>query len=169
MDMKRFYLWWVSVLFIGTGIFWAEYFGILNKIWVTDKTYLTSIIFFLFIIMNILIGYVTYHWDTYKRNNYHFRLSNVKTHSKNNLNQLIDSCWFMSEILMGLGMLGTVIGLIEMLSITSLGQDQDAVQILLTNMWSSLGLALYTNAVGLTTSIILKLQTYYIIEDANEK
>ena len=69
--------------------------------------------------------------------------------------------WFLSEIMMALGMFGTVIGLILMLSTSFVGTDASQMQGQLGEMWKHMGLALYTNAVGIVASIVLKLQVYY--------
>lgn len=159
MAKKKFYTYWVSLLLIATGVFWGSYLGFVKTIWETDITMITSIISVLFIVSNILLGYVAYNIDSPTRNT-------------KKLMKYAETCWFMSEQLMALGMLGTVIGLIHMLS-ANFGsnnlQDGNAIQGLLTTMWTSMGLALYTNVVGLATSIVLKLQVYFIAGDLEDE
>ena len=154
---KKFYMWWLSVLLIATSFFWASYMGFVAKIWHTDITMLSSVAALGFVFANIKLGWVTYHIDT-------------QTTSKAVLNKETNTIWFLSEILMAIGMLGTVIGLIHMLSSVSLGGGvgQEALQGILGNLWKDMGLALYTNAVGLVGSIILKLQAHFIIGDEVE-
>lgn len=156
---KRFILWWVSVLLVSTFVFWAYYFGLINTIWVSDTTKITSIIAVLFTITNLVLG-----WLAYKASDPFF----VSTR-RPLLEKITDYCWFISEQIMALGMLGTVIGLIHMLEGNVIGSnlnDMSNVQKMLGSMWSAMGLALYTNAVGLLFSIILKMQVYFIgVED----
>ena len=151
---KRFIIWWVSVLLVGTSMFWATYFGVAQTIWNVDITHITSIILALYIASNLSLG-----WLAWKASDPFFVRIN-----RNILEKITDYNWFMSEILLALGMFGTVIGLIHMLSGIDMGANKDsaAVASIVVNMIGSLGLALYTNVVGLLFSIILKLQTYFI-------
>ena len=148
--MKKFYMWWISVLLIGTGVFWANHYGFVHTILTTDTTHITTIISILFVTSNITLGYYSYK-------------VNDATYSRERLVNILDMNWFLAEIMMALGMLGTVIGLIHMLtSISTSGVDAAQIQDSLGSMWQSLGLALYTNAVGLVASIVLKLQVYFL-------
>ena len=47
--------------------------------------------------------------------------------------------------------------------------NTDALQGILGHMWESMGLALYTNAVGLIASIALKLQVHFIVGDLDNE
>ena len=156
---KKFYMWWLSVLLTATILFWAHYMGFIAKIWYTDITMLTTVISVGFVIANIKLGWISYHLDN----------GSVK---KQAIVKETDTVWFLSEILMAIGMLGTVIGLIHMLAVNVVGsnlQNSDALQGLLGNMWESMGLALYTNAVGLIASIVLKLQVHFIAGDLDNE
>jgi hypothetical protein len=158
---KKFFFWWISILLIATGLFWAQHFGLIIKIWNDDHIKITSIISLIFLISNILLGYTAY------------KIADPEYVSQNKEKVLkkLNGFWFVSEQLMALGMLGTVIGLIYMLASNFVGQDlQNAnyMQELLGSMWKSMGLALYANAVGLITSIILKVQVFIIGYDIDE-
>lgn len=156
---RKFLIWWISVLLTITLVFWANYFGFVATIWATDITMITSLITSIFIATNISLGWVAYKMG---------RSSYVQANKKKLLKKL-DTCWFVSEQLMALGMLGTVIGLIHMLANNFIGVNVDGgMQDLLGNMWKAMGLALYTNAVGLVFSIILKVQVYFVGNDLDE-
>ena len=143
--------WWVSVLLIGTGVFWAYFFGLVHTVWVADETYITSLIAAIFVACNVKLGIMAYQIDSPD----YWDMDTIK--------KRLETMWFMSEQMMALGMLGTVIGLIMMLSTTTVGSiDGGSMQGILAGMWKSMGLALYTNAVGLICSIVLKLQVYYV-------
>lgn len=148
---SKLLLWWVTVLLVSTGIFWSYYFGLIQHIWQTDITYITSMIAVLFVAYNVLLG-----WVAYKQSNAPFLHFDAQ-----NYDNVYDMGWFLSEIMMALGMLGTVIGLIYMLSTSFVG-DITQMQSQLGDMWKHMGLALYTNAVGILGSIILKLEVYFI-------
>ena len=151
---KRFIFWWVSVLLVATSLFWANYFGLVHTIWTSDPTKITSIILALFTITNVALG-----WLAWKASDPIF----IST-KRYILEKITDYSWFMSEMLMALGMFGTVVGLIHMLQINTFSNvsDASAIQGMLGGMWKAMGLALYTNAVGLLFSIILKFQVYFI-------
>lgn len=157
LNYKKFMAWWVSVLLIGTGIFWAYFFGLVHTVLAADETYITSLIAVIFVVCNVKLGFIAYQIDS---PNY-WDMDTVK--------KRLETLWFMSEQLMALGMMGTVIGLIMMLSTTSVGSiDAGSMQSVLSGMWKSMGLALYTNAVGLAGSILLKLQVYYVSYGSDE-
>lgn len=148
-------------MMLATGVFWAYYFGVVSQIWHDDKTKLTSLIALIFLSANIVLGHTAY---KIADSNY------VKTYKEKILKRL-NGFWFISEQLMALGMLGTVIGLVLMLSSNFVGNDlqnSNAMQALLGNMWKSMGLALYANAVGLVASIALKMQVFVIGYDLDE-
>lgn len=158
LKYKNFIFWWVSILLVATGVFWANHFGLVEEIWRNDVTLITSAIAFVFILFNIALG-----WITFKSSNPSFLLANKKS-----VNKFYDMGWFLSEIMMALGMFGTVIGLILMLSTSFVGSDSSQMQGQLSEMWKHMGLALYTNAVGIVASIVLKLQVYYTGYDFDE-
>lgn len=154
---SKFVFWWVSVLLILTATFWSYYFGFIQTIWENDITYITSIIAAIFIAANIPLG-----WASYK-------IGKDRKFYKQKINKILETCWFTSEQLMALGMLGTVIGLIHMLAVNFVGIGSDVgMQGMLGDMWKAMGLALYTNAVGLVCSIILKVQVYFIGQGLDE-
>lgn len=133
------------MLLIMTGLFWSYYLGLVSEVWATDITMITSIIFVIFLASTLFLGKGLYN---YQKNN-----------NQQDLLQKSDFCWFMSEQMMAFGMLGTVIGLIHMLATGF--SDTTSLNDALPIMWKSMGLALYTNAVGITFSIILKMQIYF--------
>lgn len=158
LKYKNFIIWWVSILLVATGTFWATHFGLVQEIWNNDVTYITSAIAIVFILFNIALG-----WITYKTSDPSFLLEKKKT-----IVSTYDMGWFLSEIMMALGMFGTVIGLILMLSTSFVGSDPSQMQGQLSEMWKHMGLALYTNAVGIIASIVLKIQIFYTGYDLDE-
>lgn len=147
-SIKPFYIWWITNLIVATGVFWAYYHGIVQKIWVDDVTMITTALAVLYIITTGLIGVIAY--------------------TKDYGSKLVDACWFLSEQMLALGMLGTVIGFIYLLSsgITSASvTDPTSLATLLANMSVGLGIALYTNAVGILASLISKTLLYVVTYD----
>ncbi|MEE9352710.1 MAG: MotA/TolQ/ExbB proton channel family protein [Thiotrichaceae bacterium] len=74
------------------------------------------------------------------------------------------SGWFLSDILMRLGLIGTVIGFVLMLgSVYELKQDNvDALQSLLATMGSGMQVALYTTLTGLGTALVVGIQCQWL-------
>ena len=74
--------------------------------------------------------------------------------------------WFVADAMLKLGLLGTVIGFILMLSsIQSIDSfDVETLKGALTSMSGGMGVALFTTLFGLVGGILLKLQ-YYILDE----
>lgn len=145
---KPLYIWWVTNLAVASGVFWAWYHGIISKIWHDDVTMITTVLAVLYIVTTLLIGYVAY--------------------TKNFKSKIVDACWFLSEQMLALGMLGTVVGFIYLLTsgITSASvTDPASLAALLANMSVGLGIALYTNATGILSSLITKALLYAVTYD----
>ena len=146
--VKPFYIWWITNLAVATGVFWAWHSGIITKIWYDDVTMITSVLSLLYVVTTALIGYVAY--------------------TKDFASKIVDACWFLSEQMLALGMLGTVVGFIYLLSsgITSASvTDPTSLATLLANMSVGLGIALYTNAVGILASLVTKGLLYAVTYD----
>lgn len=146
--VKPFYIWWITNLIVASGVFWAYRQGIVEKIWYDDVTMITTVLAFLYVLTTALIGYVAY--------------------TKDFTSKLVDACWFLSEQMLAIGMLGTVVGFIYLLSsgITSASvTDPTSLATLLANMSVGLGIALYTNAVGILASLVTKGLLYAVTYD----
>jgi len=72
--------------------------------------------------------------------------------------------WFLSEFCLTLGMIGTIVGFIMMLSgFNTLDiQNVSTVQGLLSQLGLSMATALYTTIVGLVCGSILKIQFFIV-------
>lgn len=146
--VKPLYIWWITNLAVATGVFWAWHNGIITKIWYDDVTMITSVLSLLYVVTTALIGYVAY--------------------TKDFASKIVDACWFLSEQMLAIGMLGTVVGFIYLLSsgITSASvTDPTSLATLLANMSVGLGIALYTNAVGILASLVTKGLLYAVTYD----
>jgi hypothetical protein len=72
--------------------------------------------------------------------------------------------WFIADLLLSLGLLGTVIGFIAMLGpISGLdGGDQNAIKSALAAMSGGMAVALYTTLTGLIGGMLLKIQGFLL-------
>ena len=78
--------------------------------------------------------------------------------------------WFVSDVLLSLGLLGTVIGFIAMLApIGQLeGGDERALKAALTAMSGGMAIALYTTLAGLIGAVWLKVQGFLLDSGADD-
>lgn len=78
--------------------------------------------------------------------------------------------WFVSSLLVKLGLLGTVVGFVLMLvSLSSIQVlEFSSLQEMISNMAVGMGVALVTTLVGLTSSILLSFQ-YLLLDRAADK
>lgn len=146
---KPLYIWWIITLIMATLAFWLGYNGTLEHIYVSDITHLTQLMAFLLIIGNLRIG-----WLAWKFSKNDYSLPKIRKH--------VDEWWFVSEQLMGLGILGTVCGLIFLFYSTFSGLPTDitseVISEILPKIIGPMGTIFYTTAVGLATSLFLKIQ-----------
>jgi hypothetical protein len=81
----------------------------------------------------------------------------------------IEFGWFMVDIELKLGLLGTVVGFILLGALTQTTQfDLGTMQKLLTQMSAGMGTALYTTFVGLIASMLLGVQ-YHLLDRAADE
>jgi len=155
--------WLIVVVLISIGIgllFVTDLISRVNEADVTKLSFLISGIF-LFFTVRIGIG--------------HYRLSSVEKPAKAFLEaqkKVSELCGFVSRILVDLGIVGTVIGFIYMLSV-SFG-DVDAsntagLRLALQNMGIGMSTALYTTAAGLICSVLLRIQLYSFMRHIGSK
>ena len=138
--MKSFLKWWVIVAGTLTGIGFLIVYNCINYVNEADVTKLSFVIFALFVHSTVQVGRSTYYGID--------KLSVPR---------------FMVGVMTKIGMLGTVLGFIMMLSTCLSGaslQNVQAMQITMSNMTSGMSTALVTTAAGLICSLILQLQIF---------
>lgn len=145
--MHTFLRWWfiICLVLLGCGV--AQYYGLFVLLWQVDQTKLSFFTLGLFAVISLFIGHLA--WvgradDTL-----------IKPH--------LDLCWLVSEILMGLGMLGTLIGFLILLHSavsTTVGSSSDfvAIQKMISAMSIGFSTSATTTIVGLATSLLVKLE-----------
>ncbi len=142
--MSMFLRWWLLFCTSCAAMFVAYSFGFIDALLAKDITRLSFAILGVFFLSSMYVG-----WLTYKRN----KGATVKVG--------VNIGWFITELLLALGMIGTVIGFILMLggSFESLNiSDTGSVKTALTDMAIGMSTALYTTLVGMVCSQILKVQ-----------
>ena len=186
-----FYGWLLmtGVILFSSYLLWD--FGLIKQLVEKDVTYLSSIILILFFIITLYLGLASwqlsrqltltqnYHNDKNPPASWaaeHISLLNWQRQQTNNeseslLARLIEKIhrghvdgWFFSDVLMRLGLIGTVIGFVLMLSTVYQLKDNDiqALKQLLGTMGSGMQVALYTTLSGLGCGLLISLQCQWL-------
>jgi len=149
--------WFFSLLIVTTiGLF---VFDVHNTLWENDKTKLSFLILSIFYGMTIHCGYESWLLS---------RLVNGEIDEIKNINIRHESGWFASDVLLTMGLIGTVAGFILMLAGAFIGiniADVSSVQQALANMAVGMSTALYTTLTGLISSTLLKFQYFRLQQD----
>ncbi len=176
----------VGVIIFGAYLLWD--FGLFSKLFKEDITHLSSIIIALFCAVTIYLGLAA--WQLSRQSAYAFhsvlhskgwaydhlmllqlQREEGRSESESLLARLVErvhrghtSGWFFSDILMRLGLIGTVIGFVLMLSTVYQLKDNDiqALQQLLGTMGSGMQVALYTTLSGLGSAMLVTLQCQWL-------
>ena len=146
--------WWLffAVASLGTVALFLS--GVIQQVNQVDVTKISFLIYAVFAIFTLRTGMDTFHLSREaKVTNEHI----AKYYKKS------DTGWFVSDMLLTLGMIGTVAGFIYMLSTSFSEMDPQNVismQGVLAKMGAGMSTALYTTAAGLVCSLLLKLQVF---------
>lgn len=148
--------WYTGIAIAGCGLEIAFVKGYLSEIYSNDVTKISIAIFLILI------------WQTYRTGRILFKAhysavpGDVITDSK----EEIESGWFWSDSVLSLGMIGTVIGFMTMLSgfITLDISNPESVQSIIAQLGSGMATALTTTLVGLVASVLIKIQ-FFMIEN----
>lgn len=125
--------------------------GLFAALWIADLSGISFVTIGIYMILTCFVGVITY------------RLSNSTPGSdvyKENM-PYIHGCWFGSELLMALGMMGTLVGFTLMLGPALAGLDPTnltAAKAGIFKMAAGMSTAVLTTLVGLITSQLLKIQ-----------
>lgn len=144
--MVTFLRWWFIVCFSAFGLVVAAGFGFFPYLWQSDATKLSFVALTLFVGTSAFIGLLTYS-----------AIDGDQLFAKH-----LSMCWYLAEMLLGIGMIGTLIGFLILLQGAFGGQldltNAESAQKVLSGMAVGFATAGLTTLVGLTTSLILKLQ-----------
>jgi hypothetical protein len=163
-----FLRWWLFFSIISFGTFMLIFAGIIQKINHGDITKISFLIYVVFVIFTLRTGMDTY--QLCREEEGQISKGKIEFFAKRN-----EVGWFTSDILLSLGMIGTVLGFIFMLS-TSLSEvnpsNTQSLRSALIQVSTGMSTALYTTAAGLVCSLLLKLQLFNFsnrLEHVSEK
>lgn len=185
-----FYGWLLmtGVMVFGGFLLWR--YGLFSQLIEQDITYLSSIILILFLAITLYLGIASWRLSKQIRLTHsfneneksgswaadHIRLLKWQREQSNNeadslLARLVEKIhrghstgWFFSDMLMRLGLIGTVIGFVLMLSSVYQLKDDDvqALKQLLGTMGSGMQVALYTTLSGLGAALLVGMQCQWL-------
>lgn len=162
--MKRFLEWWVLFLIQLSGLGLCYYFDIIDWVWYNDATKLSFLVIGIWLVMTIRCGIHAVQYDKFHN------LPNagvIKKLTGERLDAKMDSGWFASDQCLSLGMLGTVIGFLLMMSSLAMNNaDVESIKEMLKTMSTGMSTALITTAVGMIFGNLLKLQLFLISREA---
>ena len=141
--------WWLFFVLLSFGTLLLSLTGVIQKINQSDITRISYLIYAVFLYFSLRTGVDTYFL--------------CKRGPSEDITMREQTGWFVSNTLLTLGMIGTVVGFIYMLTSFFIGvapDDISSMRILLSKMSMGMGTALYTTAAGLVCSLLLKLQLY---------
>ena len=148
--MSMFLRWWLIFCISIAAFFTLYIFGFIDALIAKDTTRLSFGIIAIYFIASGFTGWITYNNTKGKKQGANINIG-----------------WFITELLLAMGMIGTVIGFILMLggSFESLNvADTGSVKTALTDMALGMSTALYTTLVGLVCSQMLKVQLVNVEE-----
>ena len=133
-------------------------------LWTEDATKLSFLLLFIFLQMSAWCGYKTWTLSKFIDNR------EEDKHIVEKIEHLIEVGWFTSDLCLTIGMIGTVVGFIMMLSgfATVDPNDISTVQGLIKTLGIGMSTSLYTTLMGLICSAGLKIQ-YFNLSQAIDK
>jgi hypothetical protein len=142
-------IWLVGMVAVVAGLEIAWIKNIIQGIYVSDVTKISVLIAIIFFWQSLSCG--VHIWN-----------QSGGIFLANNSDEIVEKGWLWSDIVLSLGMIGTVIGFMMMLAgfIDVDFSDFDSVQGLITRLSAGMATSLSTTLVGLMASVILKIQFF---------
>jgi hypothetical protein len=140
--MVVFLRWWLIFWLSVAAAVAAGALGFYPYLWRGDATYISWACLAIYLVMTAFVG----------------QLTGRSRNGNQDFQQHLPFCWYVSNALLSLGMLGTLVGFLMLLqSMTGVGASPDVQKVLgiMTIGFSTAGL---TTIVGLICSSLLKLQ-----------
>jgi len=157
MNYSPFLRWLLVIVTFLVGFFFATKYGLMTAIYYKDDSRICFVILGILLLTSAWCGKLTY------KLHQHTKGECMDTVILNKLESTADFGWFIADMCLSLGMLGTVIGFIMILVDGFTGVtagDVASVQKLFTVLSVGLGTALYTTLIGLIASLIVKIQFF---------
>jgi hypothetical protein len=151
---NNFLKWWLLNSLVILFLLVGSYFGLAKEVYLKDSSFLCFVIVGLFFAASGYNAGVCWRLDK--------GLKPVQSQ--------VDFGWFISDLCLSLGMIGTVIGFIQMLAgFAQPAEGTQALQKLLVGMAYGMSTALYTTLAGLIFGNLLKLECFHIESSVKEE
>jgi hypothetical protein len=162
--MKRavFLRWLILVTIISCGVISACLMGLHFELYEADSTNISWLIIVSFVILSAKVGLDSYRLSSVVEDDGLFPVDDA-TEAKIAVIQTDTTIgMFASSTFMGVGFLGTLLGIIGMLEGFELVKPSDFQSMisLMKALGSGFGVALYTTAVGLICAILMRIQCF---------
>lgn len=159
-----FLKWWLFISVIAGAVISAQVLGFFNILWERDVTKLSFLLLIMFAFMSVWCGYKTWRLSLFLDSD------ETDKYIVEKIEHLMEVGWFTSDLCLSIGMMGTVIGFILMLSGFSKIDVSDitTVEGMIKGLGSGMSTALYTTLTGLVCSSLLKIQ-YFNLNQAIDK
>lgn len=151
--MNALLRWWALFLVMVTAASVCGTLGLFHTLWVDDLSKLSFFTLSLFSIATGWIGVLTYRFNK--------NLRKVPPRAGDEVVKYLPSLWFISEALMGMGMMGTLLGFIMMFTSNVAHIDFSNVETakqILAQLTKGTTTAVVTTFVGLLCSLLTKAQ-----------
>ena len=159
-----FLKWWLFMAAVTALIVYFALQGGIVLLWEEDKTKLSFLLLAIFAHMSAWCGYKTWRLSRF------LDRDETEKYLVEKIEELMEAGWFASDLGLSIGMVGTVIGFISMMSgfATIDVSNMTTVQDMIKGLGSGMSTALYTTLVGLICSALLKVQ-YFNLGQAIDK
>ena len=161
---QLFLRWWLFITSVFAGLIYLAIEGGFVTIWNNDSTKLSFVLLALFIVMSGWCGYKTWTLSRF------IDEGKDEPHLIERIERLMEVGWFTSDLCLTIGMVGTVVGFIMMLSgfaAVNVSESQ-TVQALIKQLGTGMSTSLYTTLVGLVCGALLKIQ-YFNLNQAIDR
>ena len=159
-----FLKWWLIFTATIVGMVLIAINGGWLILWNEDTTKLSFVLLAIFMGMSTWCGMKTWRLSRFLDE------GRKEKHVVEKIEHLVEVGWFTSDLCLSIGMMGTVIGFVMMLS--GLAQvdvsDINTVQGLIKNLGAGMSTALYSTLTGLVCSSLLKVQ-YFNLNQAIDR
>ena len=159
-----FLKWWLFISAVMAGATYLYFTDMFALLWNKDATKLSYVLLLLFVFMSVWCGYKTWRLSVFLDSN------KTEKYIIEKIEHLMEVGWFTSDLCLSIGMMGTVIGFIMMLSgFSNVNvEDLSSVQGMIKGLGAGMSTALYTTLTGLVCSALLKIQ-YFNLSQAIDK
>jgi hypothetical protein len=143
--------WWVLVCSLAVAAAVLQFKGMFVLLWFADLSGLSFIALSVFVLLTGFIGVLTHRLSKHMPGSPEYK-ENIR---------YLQGCWYISELLMALGMMGTLIGFMMMLGPSLAGlasAELVAAKTGIFSMASGMSTSVTATLAGLITSQLSKLQ-----------